>query len=58
MAGQGGVLGATDANGAEQRISAADYEFIHKSEIVLWQTARQASNSSENCRYESLETIG
>ncbi len=39
-AGQGRVFCAADADGAEQRIAAADYEFIHKrliapSEILL-----------------------
>jgi hypothetical protein len=28
-AGQRGILGAADANGAEERFAATDYEFIH-----------------------------
>jgi hypothetical protein len=33
--GQGGVLGAADAHCSQQRIAAADYEFIHF-EVVFW----------------------
>src|SRR5450755_4070638 len=28
--GEGGILGATDPNRAHQRITAADYEFVHR----------------------------
>jgi hypothetical protein len=28
-AGKGGIFGAADTDGAEQRLAAADYEFIH-----------------------------
>ena len=33
-AGEGGVFCAADANRAEQRIAAADYEFIHEFEVL------------------------
>jgi hypothetical protein len=34
-AGQGGIFGSADADGAEQRLSAADDEFVHKSEFIV-----------------------
>ena len=32
MAGKRGVLGAADANGADEWIAATNYEFVHRSE--------------------------